>query len=282
MRETLRSHFSSPHFWRNLAFSSFVALIAGHLVVSHDKDYSLLELLGMRRYYYSLAINSLAALVLIEFVHMVSRRLYRRFKPEGLGRRWLLLQCTLGLGLTVLLELVIASTLFAYHGQWIWETSFYRNLFIPIVIFIVMLNCFFAAHYLHIDPKVKTVVRSHFFSPEAAPELSHEFKDQPKLIFIRDEKCFYLSFQDREFLWQDSIEASEKSLPSSDYFRGRREWMVHRLGIIGVVNLKGKRLQVILSGNSGFELIISRRRSPAFKRWWGGEAREKGVGKVEA
>lgn len=268
----MRSHFRSEHFWRNISFSILVSVLAAHLLVAHDKPYSFQELLAMPRYYYSMLLNAMAALLLIEFVHMVSRRLYRRFRAEGLGHRWLLLQVVLGIGLAMLLELVIATLLFAYHGQLIWETSFFRKLFVSISMFILMVNFFFTGFYQYKEPAVHTMVRYRILRQLASEDcLAAQVLGRPALLFVSDRKCWSIGFNGEKLQWPDSLDASQKLLDAGEYFRGQREWMVHRSAIVRVRQLPGKLLLLETALGFPLELKVSRRRAPEFKQWWAGE-----------
>ncbi|RYY52146.1 MAG: hypothetical protein EOO09_22180 [Chitinophagaceae bacterium] len=268
----LRSHFRSPHFWRNLSFSMLASLIASHLVVSFDQRYSLFELFAMPRYYYSLAINAFAALLLIEFMHMISRRLYRSFKSQGLGARWMLLQLVLGVGLTVLAELLIAGAVYYYHGLVIWETMFFRKLFTPILMFILIVNLFFAVYYLYREPAVTTLVRYKLAKPAVSEtDSAEQFLDNPALLFVADRSCFSIAFTGEKKHWNCSLDESYLRLGGTDYFRGQREWLVHRSAIAKVTQLSGKRLQLETTLVFPISLTVSRRRAPMFKQWWAGD-----------
>ena len=268
----LRSHFRSPHFWRNISFSILASLAASHLLVSFDQRYSLRELWAMPRYYYSLVINAFIALLLIEFMHMISRRLYRRFKAQGLGARWMLLQLLLGVGLTVVAELLIAGAVYYYHGLVIWETMFFRKLFTPILMFIVIVNLFFAVYYLYREPAVTTLVRYKLASPLASESGSAEqVSDGPALLFVEDRNCFSIAFTGEKTQWNSSLDASYLQLGGMDYFRGQREWLVHRSAIARVTQLSGKRLRLETTLAFPISLIVSRRRAPMFKQWWAGD-----------
>lgn len=268
----IRSHFSSRNFWRNLSLSMAAALAAGHLVVSHDQRYSLPELLSMPRYYYSVALNGAAALLLIEFVHMVSRRLYRRFRAQGLGLRWLAMQALLGLGLTVVLELVMATLLFHYHGHWITETIFFRKLFVPITMFILIINLFFIVYYLYREPAVTTQVRYKLARPlQSGPCAAEKVLGMPALLYVQQRCCWSVSFEGEKLRWPDPLDASEKRLAAADYFRGQRDWLLHRSAVVSVRQLSGRRLELRTSVAQFPLLVVSRRRAALFKQWWSGD-----------
>ena len=270
----LRSHFRSKHFWRNLAVSVMVSVIAGHLIVAYDQPYSWLELWGMPRYYYSLALSSAAALVQIEFVHMVSRRLYRRFKDTGLGAKWFTLQLLLGFGATVLLELAIATFLFHLHDKWILDTYFFRKLFLMVLMFIGMVNLFFVVFYYRKEPVVKVKVRSRLVS--SGPDENNEagmYGEDAALYRVKGHDCFAISFHGEELLVRGTLDQWEELLEPWRYFRGQREWMVNRAVISRVERIPGKMLLLHTSIALGFELVVSRRRTPLFLSWWNGEVR---------
>lgn len=272
MLTALRLHVRSKHFLRNLCFSLLASVLAAHLVVTYNQRYSLLQMLAMRRYYHSLWVNALAALVLIEFVHAVSRRLYRRFSALGLGWRWMLLQLLLGVGVALLLEVLIASLFFYFDGKWILDTVFFAKLFGPIAMFIVILNLFFMLHYLYREPAVVTQVRYRVASSLRSEQLGAEqVLGLPALLYVSDRSCWSIGFDGERLRWPDSLELSHGRLGEVDYFRGQRDWLVHRAAITGVRQLAGKRLQLQTSVDFPFVLVVSRRRAPAFKQWWSGE-----------
>ncbi|WP_113653172.1 LytTR family transcriptional regulator DNA-binding domain-containing protein [Pedobacter namyangjuensis] len=275
MMLALSSHFRSRYFWRNLAVSVLVSIIAGHLIVAYDKPYSWLELWGMSRYYYSLALSSTAALIQIEFMHMVSRRLYRRFKDTGLGAKWFALQLLLGFGATVLLELAIATFLFHLHDRWILDTYFFRKLFLLVLMFIGMVNLFFVVFYYRKEPVVKVKVRSRLVSSHPSGLSVVEVPGGETALYrVNGHDCFAVSFKGEELVVKGTLDYWEGQLDRAVYFRGQREWMVHRSAIISVKRLGNKMLELDTAVKFGFKLLVSRRRTPHFLSWWNGEITE--------
>lgn len=275
MMLALRSHFRSKYFWRNLAVSTLVSVIAGHLIVAYDQPYSWLELWGMPHYYYSLALSSTAALIQIEFMHMVSRRLYRRFKDKGLGAKWLTLQLLLGFGATVLLELAIATFLFHLHDRWILDTYFFRKLFLLVLMFIGLVNLFFVVFYYRKEPVVKVKVRSRLVSSQPSGGSVVEVPGGEAALYrVNGHDCFAVSFEGEELVVKGTLDYWEEQLDSDRYFRGQREWLVNRASILRVKRLPNKMLELETRIDFGFKLLVSRRRSPMFLLWWNGAIEE--------
>ncbi len=248
----------------------FIALMAGHLVVVHGRTETLWHLWRHSYYYASLSYSSLIALILLWYIEWVSRCLHKKYRGTGNYMRWIMQQLKYGVLLTVLIEIVMATALFAWKGYWIWETAFFRKLFGPIVMFIIMVNLGFLSYFFQDDQQMKRLIRYRWLAPRSltgtGDDSESEEKD-PLILYVSDKQCWSIGKKGTHWMWAQSMELSEKQLCPHTYFRGHRCWMIHRKAIVELVALKRNHLEVKTNLECPIRLMVSRRRIPAFMRW---------------
>lgn len=269
MLKRLLAHFRSPNFIRNLLISLLVSMIASHFVVTHGENYKWVDLLSDPWYWISLLYSGSICFVLIEYIYGVSRNLSRKFAGFGLTKQWIIAQFLNGVILTICIELVLSTLIFWLNGVWIMDSAFFDKLFVPICMFIVMVNLFLMVYFLQRDPLVSLQVRYRVISNTQAKTEPNEMHDtqMPALIFVLNGQCWCLGFDSKETFWPNSLENKLATLPEDLYFQGQRNWAVHKDAIADFKNISGRRICLQIAFEYPFALEVARRRAPAFKRW---------------
>lgn len=268
MLNRLLSHIASRFFLCNLFIGTAMALIAGHLIVTHGRKETLAQFLKMPHYYTSVAYSAGIALLLIMWIYAMGVLTNGKRKRPGLTWNWILNQLVYGVVLTIMLELLLATALFYWNGHWILETAYFRKLFGPIVMFILLVNLCYTVYYLDKAPnpqhKVRyQIINDHLFNAGLLP-LEEEL---PALIYIDENGTWKLNFYGNRSVLLQSLDASFRYLPKDSYFRGHRNWIINKMAISAIKGISGKRLLVETNIPCPIELIVARRRAPAFKKW---------------
>lgn len=270
----LISHIFSRFFLWNFLVILLFSLIAGHLVVTHGRDYEFWVLVKRQGYRLSVLYSGSIALVLLLCIYGISFRLYGRYGGQGLTRPWLLAQLGYG-GLGVVgIELLAATLLFWSQGLWIGDTAYFDKLFNPIVLSIFFCNVcyllFFSNRTVGVTVRYKLLDNT---VREPLVEVSE--KTLPAIIYMEKGKIFCVDFDGVRTDWHlPTLKKSWKELGLQDYFRGDRYWIVHRALIVDMSVLPGKRLIITCHLARDFTLEVSRRNVANFKRWKEGNLEE--------
>ncbi|MGE6218930.1 LytTR family transcriptional regulator DNA-binding domain-containing protein [Nubsella zeaxanthinifaciens] len=271
MLHSIFSHIRSRFFLRNLLLLLVTAILAGHFIVTHDRDESLGELLNMPAYYRSVAYSGGIALLLLLSIYGVSMRMYRKHSGRGLTASWIREQALYGVLGVVILELFAATLLFYAMGFWIMDTAYFKKLFGPIVMFILLVNLCYLLFYQNQRPVVK--IRYQFLDNrvDVRKKMTPVVVDQPALLYVENGNTWCIDFSRRRSIWTQSLNESQQRFGGEDYFRGARNWLIHRDAIVSVAQISGKRLSVTCDLQGEFKLVVSRRSVAAFKLWLDGE-----------
>lgn len=74
----------------------------------------------------------------------------------------------------------------------------------------------------------------------------------------------------RKYFVDMSLDKVAEQLPTNDFFRVNRQWIIHRQAILGYRRLENGKLQILVKPLSDLpaELTMSRTKAPEFKRWF--------------
>lgn len=267
---TLFTHLRTRFFWSNLLLLVPLAICSAHLIVTHDRTETLSEFFRMPAYFRSIAYSGVIALLLLLAVYGVSFEMNRRHGGSRMNRRWLGGQFLYGVLGVVLLELFAATLLFHLHGFWILDTAYFKKLFGPIALFIFSANLCYMVYYLSRRSAVK--VRYQFLDNKVATEEDRVVVklSEPAIFYIKNGDVWCVDFEGGSMMLHTSLTANMELLSERDYFRGARDWIVHRRAIGSVVHVSGNRLKLRCSIGDGFDLEVSRRNVGRFKEWLDG------------
>jgi len=114
--------------------------------------------------------------------------------------------------------------------------------------------------------------------PEEQGGLGVKSGNQHRLVKFEEIGMFHVDAEyvqlitrdNRKFLLDDSLDKLEKKIPPEVFFRLNRQCIVHRQLVSGYRRIENGKIQVLLtpSIDRPAEMIVSRTKAPAFKRWF--------------
>lgn len=265
--ERLLAHLRSRFFLVNFLILFILAILAGHWVVTHNHEGWFFDFIKRPGYFPSVGYSGLIALILLLTIYGVSYRMYKRYGGAGLTGAWITGQLKYGVGMVILIELVLATLLFYIMGYQILETSYFRKLFRPIVLFIFAVNL---GYILYFRNRETTKVRYKFL--DAHQHVANQDDDVDSevaiaLWYMEEGEVLCVSFDGRPDGRKSSLTTLMKELDSKIYFRGSRDWIIHRDMISSAKPISGYRLKITCKfGN--YTPIVSRRNVARFKLWF--------------
>lgn len=263
------AHTKTALFRWNLAIIILLSPFAGHFIVTHGRRFELSQWLRRPDYYFSVGYSAFIAIILMLCIYGVSLRMNNLYRDRGKIVHWLAYQLLYGVVLIVGIELVLATGLFWYKGYWITETAFFRKIFGPVVMFIVIVNMVYMLFYSIRAPMVRYKVRYLPKLLEPVPD-SNGLEDDglPGLIYREGESNWALSIEGKRTPWLDTLDAAQEKFGHKVCFRGQRHWLVFGKAIADYDLPTGKRQVIVrLKMEAPFVLETSRRTSPGFKKW---------------
>jgi hypothetical protein len=261
----LLTHVSSRFFLANLAIIMVVSLMAGHFVVTHNHRGHFFQFIQRPGYFYSVTFSAIIALILLLVIYGVSYHLFTRYGGGALNRDWVLGQMGYGVLLVIVLELAFATLLFRIMGRRILESAYFDKLFQPIVLFIIAANLCYLLYFRNREP---AKVRYKFISGEIATAEGEESTtvDTPMFWYINEGDVLQVDVEGQVEVRDSSLTLLMEELDPSVYFRGARDWIIHREMIRLVTPHRGNRLKICCKVNE-HHLVVSRRNATKFKVW---------------
>lgn len=267
MLDRIFLHIRSRFFLLNLGLLLTLSILSGHLIVMHGTKDKFLDLIKEPYYHLSVAYSAAIAMTLLAMIYSVSYLLDKKYKGLGLNRQWMFYQLLYGVVLVLVVELLLAGTLFYWQGFLIWETAFFRIFFGPIVLFVLLVNLAYLIFYLQRNPRVEHVVR-YLVPRRNAVELALLAKEHvPAILYLDEWGTWAFDFNGEKADWDHSLDASGEFIQIGQYFRGQRHWLVHRKAVRSVEPQSNRTVRLYLEIDFPHELIVSRRRSREFKAW---------------
>ncbi len=130
-------------------------------------------------------------------------------------------------------------------------------------------------------PAIDMQMIRQLFTSSQAPEYKKRFSvkvgDHIKIIPIEDVELFYSEFKGtflftsdgRNYLLDTTLEALEKELDPTKFFRISRKYIICHTGLKDIVVYSNSRLKLTLKSYNKEEIIVSRERVGEFKEWLG-------------
>jgi len=130
-------------------------------------------------------------------------------------------------------------------------------------------------------PTIDMQMIRQLFTSSQAPEYKKRFSvkvgDHIKIIPIEDVELFYSefkgtflhTFEGRTFLLDTTLEALEKELDPTQFFRVSRKYFIAHTALKDIVLYSNSRLKLTLKSYNKEEIIVSRERVGEFKEWLG-------------
>jgi len=252
----------------HLLIRLFVALLASHFVVVNGSKKAWLELFTRSYYYASLFYSMVIAYLLIEYIFMVSRIVNKAFDEHGLGAKRLKYQFIFGFCLASFNAFLLAMLLFWIKNENIFNSGYFKNLFIYIVLFIFTINVVYLLYYEYLK-----VPKMRYQRIEIDPALMKQRRNkaleasQPALIYHENKTCFAVDFKGVTTIWPNTIAESMDFLNAVNYFQINRKDIVHRAAVVSFSSYQLRFLKIVHNIPIDKELITSRRKSAIFKEW---------------
>jgi hypothetical protein len=89
-------------------------------------------------------------------------------------------------------------------------------------------------------------------------------------FFVEDEYVAVCLLVGNKYLLNQSLDKTERTVPSTFFFRINRQYIIHRQMITGFKRVENGKLLVLLQTHNNFpsEIQVSRIKAPAFKDWF--------------
>jgi len=245
-----------------------LALVAAHFIVIHSALDNWWELLKHDFYYLSLLYSAAIAFALIEYVYRITCLLQKKESTTILTSKRLKKQFYYGFLLAGLLAFFLAAVLFAWKGQNIFDTGYFRKLYVFILLFLLAINLLYLLFYYH-GQSVKRAYR--LVLPDQAALVSLRAKAMKEksfaLVYCENKSYFMIDFEGHRTLWPFTLEETMAQCTDGHYFQISRSEIVHRAAILSIKRDRDKSASVELVIPFKRKLYTSRRKTVAFIDW---------------
>jgi len=270
------------------------SLIAAHLFVGICQKENYLELFLKPGYWPGFLLSAGIAFLLIVYIKYASRSVYLKADVSQLGK--LFLQFVLGILSAVILEFSFSTAYFTYAGYYIFDTVYFDSYFLPIVMYILMMNIWYADGFgfskkIEIEPVM--LVSSEDSSALVAdqdtdvPEVKKVALETQKNVAKPQDIAAYAemyeigmintlgpsawlakSFENKGRFWFHNLKISMNYLPNA-YVQVTRNCIIHQQ-IINLVNYDMDNSRIFISLKSDFDQVIEVERQYiySFYEWW--------------
>lgn len=268
--------------YNDLLFRIIISLIAAHIIVAFGATQSFFQLLINWKYYRSLLPSAVIAFLLISEVYLATVKLDKRFDWRERTVQRIGLQLLLALIIPAITAFLLATVYFAAFGYNILRNTYYLEFDFPvIVILLLLLNIYYLAFYFF--------RRWQLAEQEKALETIQQTAEKQKSVFMvhkgnkgvpiaLDNICYFYhegglnflrTFEKEDFLITQPLDEVQKQLPDKQFFRVNRQMIVNYLSCRHFELLQYGRLELILDPKPKEPVIVSQRRTRAFKEWIG-------------
>ncbi|WLD24344.1 LytTR family DNA-binding domain-containing protein [Flavobacterium dauae] len=269
--------------YRNKGFRILAALIASYYILFHGRSLDIIGELRNPVFYIAFTVSFAIALLLVTWVHFVTTSLDVRFDWRETSKTRTFRQLLFGVLVPLVFDFTLMSVYFYFMGTNIFKNGFLRYDFPIIVCFILLLNFYYAVHFLLATSKIQNQPYMFNSIDEDVPTgvsivkientiSSEERKDRiaelfPKieidiaitdyiLFFYANDKNIYLvNCNEEEIIIDRNLSHLEEVLPAADFHRINRSVIVN--GKIFEAYTNGeKRNTLVLKFLDEFEPLI--------------------------
>lgn len=139
--------------YNNRKLRIIAALAAGSYMVIHGTRFDLQRALKSPMFYVVVAVSCMAALLLVEFVHFVTKRLDVNYDWRSKFTERLVFQILFAVMLLLLMDAILFSVYFGIQGQSIFENRFFHADLPMVLILLVVLSGYYYIYYLRLTDK---------------------------------------------------------------------------------------------------------------------------------
>lgn len=266
-------------------FRITATILAAFFITAYGGDEDILLLLLSPAFYIEFSISFLFAVIIVEWVAFITRKLDLRYDWKDRTVQRLLLQLLMGVVIPAILEFFLAALYFRFSGYNILKTTFVAYAFPLIVMMIILLNVYYFVYYLilryrHVEERIKDVSRETnneaegegresilvnkgaLIFPVATPEIAYFFRNK------QTESNFLRTKEGQDFYINSTLDEIMEQLDARSFFRANRQTIVSYDACKGFELLEYGKLGVHLDPPMSELVIVSQTKARIFKDWY--------------
>lgn len=253
--------FSSKSIFR-FSLRFLISLLAAHFIVVQGATESIAKLVTKGYYYLSVAYSFIIALILVELIYYVTKKLNEKHKNALLANKRITEQFLIGFLAVSLIAFLLAMILYWINGENIFSSVYFTKLYALILLFIFTINVVYLLYYY------KNAIKPKYYlaNPISSDRLDVD-STLPAIVYYDNKICFAIDFKGIKTVWPLTVGQSIKKLDDKFYFQINRQSIVHRSAIHSIKPFNIKHVKIEPVVYCPIELITSRRMSVQFKMW---------------
>lgn len=266
------------------------AFLATHYLVVYGIDIPLFKMMKGWDYWISLFASLPLAIIQIEYVAFITRRLDKKFPwTRDLTKRSLI-QAFWGVVVPGMIEFLLGLAYFTIRERDVFDTFFYTNDYPLAMLMIIVVNFYYVTFFFikkyffakkHIEVLTNTVASlQENTSEDDAVQLPATFAIQrgPVSIpilqeeiayFFRDGEANFLKTATGESIFINlTLDDIERVLDINQFFRANRQTIVNYTSVQKWSNIENGKLEIKLEPAYQGQVVISQKRAKEFKQWY--------------
>lgn len=247
--------------------NGLISLILANILILIGKD-DWSALFFDARHYLDMFITFLSVFIVFEYVDRANIILNKR-KPwlEHIYKRGLL---QLIFGLIVPALLAIAMTYIQWTFIWhkhLVHDNYFKYEFLPQVLFIVVVNLFFAISHLFEKVSEQDEVQSEpiLIGNKGARKIPIQ-SENTSYIYLKNGIIHLITNSGDQLILADNMDVYEKLLPTKDFFRANRQFIINKQACQSYKAVSNGKIEVALLPLS-VSILISQKRAASFRTW---------------
>jgi hypothetical protein len=272
-----------PVGYNDLFFRIGAALVAAHFITAFGEKETFFQLLLDPDYYWALLYSFIIAFILLAIVNFITVKLDRvaDWKLHPVQRT--ALQVFTGWGLPSIIAFLLAAFYFRCFGINILKTLYVRIDYPLIVLMLLLANLYYLSYYLFLKMKQAEAILQassndtvHTDERQINKEVfivSHGTKNIPlplvSVAYFFHEGNYNLlrTFGREDYIINEPLEDVQQQLPGKMFFRANRQMIVNFTACRHFEPAQFGKLELIVEPPVKEPIIISQKRTKAFKEW---------------
>lgn len=253
----------TPRLLRN----GLISLILANILILIGKDEWHTHFLNPL-HYLDMFITFLSVFIVFEYLDRANHTLNKK-KPwlQGVYKRGLL-QLFFGLVIPALLSILITFLQweFIWHKHLVHD-NYFKYEFLPQLLFIVVVNlCFAIAHLFEkVSTQGKTEHKPILIGNKGSRKTPIS-SENTSCIYLKNGVIYLINNSGDQLILSDNMDAYEKLLPSEDFFRANRQFIINKQACQSYKAASNGKIEVALSPKS-IPILISQKRASSFRSW---------------
>ncbi len=136
-----------PVNYNNCKLRIGAAFVSGLYMLIHATKFDVYRAITSPRFYFVLAISCVVALILIEYVHYMTKKLDHRYGWRSQLSTRIIWQTIYGIIIPGILDLFLIGIYFHFLGENILDNGYFQIDFPMVIIFLLILNGYYFIHY---------------------------------------------------------------------------------------------------------------------------------------